>query len=72
MALGFLNSPEYVAGERSFADHVTILYRTFLGREPETAGLNGWLNIIADGLKSVQNAFTNSPEFQTRILRLFR
>ena len=72
VALGFLDSPEYVGGERRFADHVTILYRTFLGREPETAGLNGWLNIIADGLKNVQNAFTNSPEFQTRILRLFQ
>ena len=48
------------------------LYRTFLGRAPETDGLNGWLNVIADGLKKVQEAFTNSPEFQSRILRLFR
>ena len=69
---GFLDSAEYVAGERSFAEHVAILYRTFLGREPDAAGLQGWLAILTTQLSSIQSGFTQSPEFQQRIEALFR
>src|SRR5262249_41595925 len=43
LAIGFLNSPEYLAQPRSLAEHVTILYRTFLDREPDPNGLAGWV-----------------------------
>ena len=69
---GFLNSPEYVAGERSFAEHVAILYRTFLGREPDAAGQQGWLDILTTHLSPIQSGFTQSPEFQQQIQALFR
>jgi hypothetical protein len=71
VAIGFLNSPEYVNGTRSLADHVTVLYRTFLGRTPDEGGLNGWLALLADKLGAIQLGFTLSPEFQGRVRQLF-
>ena len=72
LAVGFFNSVEYLGGTRSLAEHVTILYRTFLGREPDAAGLTGWLDHIAAGLGAIQLGFTLSPEFQGRVERLFQ
>ena len=72
LAVGFFDSVEYVSGTRSLAEHVTILYRTFLGREPDAAGLSGWLDHIAAGLGAIQLGFTLSPEFQGRVERLFQ
>jgi hypothetical protein len=71
VALGFLDSPEYVAGTRSLAEHVRVLYRTFLGREPDQGGLDGWLGVITRRLGPLQVGFTESPEFQHRIAQLF-
>lgn len=72
VAIGFLDSPEYLSGRRSLADHVTILYRTFLGRDPEPAGLSAWLAFLASRLGAIQLGFTFSPEFQNRAVQLFR
>jgi hypothetical protein len=71
LALGFLDSPEYLARARSFADHVRVLYRTFLGREADPAGLAGWLGALSGRLTAVQLGFTRSAEFQARIRALF-
>src|SRR4030095_8524790 len=54
VAIGFLNSSEYVGGTRSFADHIRILYRTFLGREADPAGLSGWLGALSSRLTAIQ------------------
>jgi hypothetical protein len=72
IAIGFLNSPEYIGGTRSLAGHVTVLYRTFLGREPDEGGLTYWLTVLAQELKAIQLGFTLSPEFQGRVGELFR
>jgi hypothetical protein len=72
LATGFLNSPEYTSGTRSLADHVAILYRTFLGRESEPAGLSRWLGVLTDQLGTIQLAFILSPEFRGKIQSLFR
>jgi exo-beta-1,3-glucanase (GH17 family) len=68
---GFLNSPEYLNGLRSFSEHVAILYRAFLGRDPDPAGLSGWLGYLTNALAGVQAGFTGSPEFQARVALLF-
>ncbi len=56
-AVGFLVSPEFEARALTFEGYVTILYRAFLGRPPDPAGLAAWqavlqavlLNIIETG-----------------------
>jgi hypothetical protein len=69
-ALGFLNSAEFLARPRTFADHVEILYRTFLGRTPSDPELTAWLDLLTAQFIDVENAFTASPEFQQQIVSL--
>ena len=70
VALGFLGSAEYLRGARTFADHVAVLYRTFLGRGPAPAEVSAWLAILAGHLAEIEDAFTASPEFQRGFLEL--
>jgi hypothetical protein len=44
---------------------VTFFYRYFLSREPDTAGLNGWVSILQNGTDegSVMTGFILSNEF---------
>jgi len=67
MAYNFLNSPEYLNRGTSNTAYVTILYKTFLQRDPESAGLQYYLNILASGWSrnSLLDNFVNSPEFDT-------
>ena len=62
---GFFHSPEFLKKNTTDAQYVTILYRTFLDREPDTGGFNNWLNKLSHGVSrdSVLNGFANSPEF---------
>ncbi len=50
----------------STAAVVFRFYDAVLNREPDSAGLNGWVHAIEDGLslKQVALAFANAPEFQ--------
>ena len=55
-------------------DFVVRLYRTILGREPDSAGLNNWVNQIKSGAmdyKSVAMSFMHSPEFLSKDLDEF-
>jgi len=64
-AVGFLTSPEFEARALTFQDFVTILYRTFLGREPDAAGLDAWEASLRAGLiEAVNLGFVPSREFQ--------
>ncbi|MBR3358771.1 MAG: DUF4214 domain-containing protein [Solobacterium sp.] len=62
---GFLHSPEFVNRKTTDEQYVTILYRTFLGRDPDTAGYNGWVNRLKSGISrdSVMMGFAYSKEF---------
>jgi trimeric autotransporter adhesin len=57
-------------GALSDADFVTLVYRNVLGRAPDTAGYNGWLALLRQGLSrgDMMAGFTESEEFglQTR------
>ena len=72
ISVGFLNSPEYLNTPRTFGDHVIVLYRTFLGREPSPAEVNAWVAILLGYLKDIQDGFIYSPEFMNRIQALLR
>ena len=44
---------------------LTRMYKTFMGREPDTDGLNYWLNNMKNGMtkEDVFNEFVKSKEF---------
>ena len=67
MINGFLASPEYCT------DKVTNLYVTFLGRQPDAAGLAGWVKSMTAGaaFQQIQLGFLTSPEYQARALARF-
>lgn len=46
-----------------YADKVTLLYATLLGRVPDEAGLEGWIDVMASkGFEAVYNGIANSKE----------
>jgi streptogramin lyase len=70
-AAGFLASVEFEARPLSLRDYVVILYRAFLGREPEPAGLDAWTAVLGAQLLDVIDAgFLVSPESQHRIAQV--
>jgi len=67
-AVAFLTSAEFEARALTFRDYVEILYLTFLGREPDPGGWDGWESVLREDLLGVINGgFVPSPEFQSRI-----
>jgi hypothetical protein len=64
----FTASPEFMAryGSLNNTQFVTLLYSNVLGRAPDTAGLNGWVNLLNTGYTrgQVLLGFSDSPENQ--------
>ena len=67
-ARGFFFSTEFTGQNVSNGEYVTRLYRTFMGREPDTDGFNAWVAQLDEGVSRevVFEGFAQSPEF-TRI-----
>jgi glucose/arabinose dehydrogenase len=63
---GILGSTEYLSAPRSPAQHVAVLYRSLLGRDPGTEESAGWVAFLAAQLESITGLFIASPEFQAR------
>jgi len=65
IARGFINSSEFTTLNLSNSEYVTVLYKTFFGREADTAGFNEWLAQLNSGIskEEVLNGFLYSPEF---------
>ena len=64
-AKSFFMLPEFVNKNLSNEDFVTCVYRTYMGREPEIAGLVYWTGRLNSGLsrEDVLNEFSYSTEF---------
>ena len=64
-AEGFYHSQEFIRKFMGNGDYIRSLYRTFLGREADSAGYNNWLNEMKNGKSRDQilNGFANSREF---------
>lgn len=63
---GFLHSDEFTNQNLSNEEFVTRMYRTFLNRAPEKAGLKDWVNRLETGevtRDTLVYGFTNSQEF---------
>lgn len=61
----FINSDEFMRKNLSNEEYVKVLYRTFLGREYDQAGLNAWVNQLNNGVsrQEVLHGFSRSAEF---------
>lgn len=59
-------SPEFQGKNLNNTEFVSVLYRAFLGRNADTAGLNKWTGILANGQSRIQvlAEFINSSEFK--------
>ena len=65
VAQGFIDSNEFKARKLSNKDYITVSYRTFFDREPDSAGLKTWMEALDDGLSRlyVFKGFAESKEF---------
>jgi subtilisin family serine protease len=66
VANGFIFSQEFINRNTSNEEFVTILYRAFFDREPDTGGYDDWVNYINSGAsrQEVLNGFIYSIEFE--------
>jgi uncharacterized delta-60 repeat protein len=67
----FFNSLEYVSVPHTLADHVTVLYRALLAREPEVGGLAWWVSDLVRQLATLEDDIMGSQEFEARVYSLF-
>jgi len=66
VAYGFVFSEEFLQRNVSNGEYVTILYRVFFNREPDSGGYNDWVGHLNSGKsrKWVLAGFINSQEFK--------
>ena len=66
VAAGFIHSDEFLAKNTTNAEYVSILYRTFLGRELDAPGAETWVGVLDRNewtRDAVLDGFANSDEF---------
>ena len=67
VAKSFLESAEFTGKNLDDEAFVTVLYRLYLGREPDAEGKANWINSLAEGTmnrSSILNGFSGSAEFR--------
>jgi Domain of unknown function (DUF4214) len=67
----FFTSLEYLSVPRTLADHVTVVDRALLAREPDAGGLAWWVEYLAGQLAALEDDVMASPEFEARVYALF-
>ena len=73
VAQNFIFSDEFMDKELNSEEYVKVLYRTFMGREADEAGLAAWVNVLESGREDrakVLEGFSDSAEF-AEILQQF-
>ena len=62
---GFVFSAEFLNKNVTDEEYVQVLYEAFFNRQPDSAGLQGWLDALANGAsrKDVLNGFIFATEF---------
>lgn len=68
---GFVNSKEFLLRYVSDKEYIRICYQVLLDREPESSGMNGWLNVLNNGVSHdyLLEQIANSPEFNRICLK---
>ena len=69
VAYGFIFSSEFINKNYSDYDYCVKMYRVFLNREPDGAGISTWVGLLDAGKsrKEVFDGFVNSVEFTNLI-----
>ena len=64
-AESILMSREFTDKDLDDEEYVKVLYRAFMGREYDQAGLDAWVNALEEGAEreAVLHQFASSPEF---------
>ena len=57
----FFNSLEYLSVPRTLADHVTVLYRALLAREPDAEGLAWWVDDLGRAVRGSRGRRHGQP-----------
>jgi hypothetical protein len=67
VAYGFVFSKEFQEKGLDDEDYIRILYQAFFDRDPDQAGLSGWIKALSNGMSRyyVLHGFTNSSEFES-------
>ncbi len=67
----FFQSKEYLNLNKSNVNYVRDLYQGVLGRQPDSGGLNHWVNYLKQGRSrsTVLNDFLNSREYRSILSR---
>lgn len=65
VAQGFITSPEFTKRNLSDKEYISVLYKTFLDRDADGAGLAAWQKVLDDGLSRLHvfKGFAESEEF---------
>ena len=65
VARSFIHSQEFQNRGTSDSEYVTILYKAFFGRDPDSGGFTGWMNQLAAGASrdEVLDGFIYAQEF---------
>ncbi len=65
VAYGFIYSQEFINKNTTSDEYLTVLYNAFFDRQPDSAGFQGWLDALQNGLsrEEVLNGFIYSQEF---------
>jgi hypothetical protein len=68
----FLNSPEYLARNRTNAQYVGDLYNAFMRRGGDLTGVLFWIGQLEGGRtrEMLRQDFVGSQEFQRRVQRV--
>lgn len=66
VAYGFIFSNEFQKKNLSDKEYVTVLYKVFMDRNPDTSGLNAWIKVLSQGKSRLHvfNGFADSTEFK--------
>jgi hypothetical protein len=72
IAVQVFDSVEYLQVPRTLAQHVTVLFRALLARNPGLGEVAAWVGVFGARLSPMVDAVASSAEFQARCPALFR
>jgi hypothetical protein len=71
-AAAFFSADEYESVPRTLTQHVIILHRSLLAREPSTEEVAYWVGRLVRQFQAIEETFISSAEFQARFHHLFQ
>jgi uncharacterized delta-60 repeat protein len=67
----FFTTLDYLSQPRTLDEHITVLYRALLAREPDAGEQAWWVDDLAEQLAALEDEVMASSEFEVHVYRLF-